>query len=138
LVSKRSAGWINVPFGERADDDARRPEHREDQQWCPPRLHKVENEEADKGRPAHRDDGFDNRDWHRWTSCWITLGGFRIRPPQNRIRGRHFFGGRPGRTEERRGDVTLTPSWARMTWTSESDRLAGATFLPWSRFQIRP
>ena len=92
-------GLDKCPIGERADDDARRPEHREDQQWCPPRLHKVENEEADKGRPAHRDDGFDNRDWHRRLPCWITLSAFRTNPLKLQP-NRHLFG------EETRSDGT--------------------------------
>ena len=75
-------GLNKSPIRERADDDARRPEHREDQQGCPPRLHKVENEEADEGRPAYRDDGFDKSRLASRIPCWITLSGFRISPPK--------------------------------------------------------
>src|SRR5712691_1024716 len=48
-----------------ADHDARRPEHAEDHEGCPPGLHKVEDENADEGGPAHGDDGLENRDWHQ-------------------------------------------------------------------------
>jgi len=50
---------------ERADNDARRPEHAEDHEGCPPHPHEVEDENADEGSSAHRDDGFENRDWHQ-------------------------------------------------------------------------
>src|SRR6058998_1264397 len=62
---KQIGGLDGPPIRERADDDARRPEHAEDHEWGPPHLHKAENENADEGGRTHRDDGFENRDWHQ-------------------------------------------------------------------------
>src|SRR6058998_1264393 len=65
LHHDQMVGLDERPIRERADDDARRPEHAEDHEWGPPHLHKVENENADEGGRTHRDDGFENRDWHQ-------------------------------------------------------------------------
>src|SRR5438128_2143785 len=51
-------GLDEGPIRERADNDARRPEHAEDREGYPPSLHKVEDENADKGSRAHREDRF--------------------------------------------------------------------------------
>jgi len=58
-------GLDEGPIRERADNDARHPEHAEDPEWDPPRLHKMENDNADEGGRAHRDDGFEDRNRHR-------------------------------------------------------------------------
>ena len=70
------------PIRDWADDDARRPEHAEDQERCPPRLYKVENENADEGGSTHRDNGFENRDGHQGAPSSITLSAFRTNPLQ--------------------------------------------------------
>src|SRR2546422_2526432 len=75
---------------ERADHDARRPEHAEDPQGYPPCLHKMENENANEGGRAHRDDGFEDRNWHRGLRCSVTLSAFRISPPPIES-NRHIF-----------------------------------------------
>src|SRR6058998_1512239 len=75
---------------ERADHDARRPEHAEDPQGYPPCLHKMENENANEGGRAHRNDGFEDRNWHRGLRCSVTLSAFRISPPPIES-NRHIF-----------------------------------------------
>src|SRR5712691_9442157 len=67
---------------ERADHDARHPKDAEDHEWHPPCLHKMENENANEGGRAHRDDGFEDRNWHRGPRCSVTLSALRINPLQ--------------------------------------------------------
>src|SRR5256712_6749812 len=57
-------GLDEGPIRERADNDARHPEHAEDREGYPPCLRKVEDENADKGSRAHREDRFKDRNGH--------------------------------------------------------------------------
>src|SRR2546422_6312831 len=75
-------GLDESPIRERADHDACRPEHAEDHEGYPPCLHKVEDENADEGGRAHRDEGFEDRNRHHRSRCSVTLSAFRINPLQ--------------------------------------------------------
>src|SRR5437899_13090029 len=57
-------GLDEGPIRERADNDARHPENAEDPEWGPPRLHKMENNNADERDRAHRDDRFEDSNSH--------------------------------------------------------------------------
>src|SRR5439155_24234910 len=94
---------------ERADHDARRPEHAEDPQGYPPCLHKMENENANEGGRAHRNDGFEDRNWHRGLRCSVTLSAFRINPPQTNQIGTSSTR-RPRPPEQNRRQTTPRPS----------------------------
>src|SRR5438093_13567252 len=57
-------GLDEGPIRERADNDARRPEHAEDREGYPPSLHNIEDENANKGSRAHVEDRFNDGNRH--------------------------------------------------------------------------